>query len=317
MKTGHARYPKAFLEEKMKEWPGGSHLVLETTTPEGVKLFAVGYKYCKKKCLCFLFTEGASWTEQGEPYKARFQDNNGNSMIRDVLRPACCSHYFKISNVIDVHNQQRQKELRLEKMWVTQDGFFRLITTIFGICVVDCWFAYKHHLAENHRHKNCDLISFTNMMAKDLLDNEEKDMIEVDSLSLCIEVTPVQDITTSPCSTRVSQLTNRTNSSSLEIRNLKICLEVESHKLVPCEDKTDAKRPGKNQRTGRKVIKMRKRTKRGDCFECKKMNKEKVKRVKYYCPECVAPMNSRFYWLCHDCHTDHKNRIRSELLAST
>ena len=116
---------------------------------------------------------------------------------------------------------------------------------------------------------------------------------------------------------RVSQLTNRTNSSSLEIRNLKICLEVESHKLVPCEDKTDAKRPGKNQMTGHKVIKMRKRTKRGDCFECKKMSKEKAKRVKCHCPECVAPMNSRFCWLCCDCLADHKNRIRSELLSST
>ena len=71
----------------MKDWHGGTYLVLEAPAPDGVQLFAVGYKYCKMKTLCFLFTEGASWTELGEPYKARFKDINGNSMVRDVPRP--------------------------------------------------------------------------------------------------------------------------------------------------------------------------------------------------------------------------------------
>lgn len=291
---------------------------METTTPENVKLYAVGYKYCKKKCLCFLFTEGTSWTEEGEPYKARFKDTNGNSMIRNVIRPACCSHYFKISNVVDVHNQQRQKELRLEKMWVTQDGYFRIITTVFGMCVVDCWNAYKHHLPRNHRHKDCELMSVVNMMAKDLLDNKENNTIEVDSQSLCIAVQPVQDITASPSSaSKVSQLTEKSSATVSELKDLKLRLQVESHMMVPCNDQTDAKRKGRNKRTGREIVKMRKRSKRGDCFECKRMDNIKVKRVKYYCPECVAPMNCKYYWLCHDCLPDHKNRIYAELIAST
>ena len=73
---------------------------------------------------------------------------------------------------------------------------------------------------------------------------------------------------------RVSQLINKTSNTSLEIRDLKISLEVESHKLVPCEDQTDAKRPGRNKMTGRAITKIRKTTKRGDCFECKKMDNE-------------------------------------------
>ena len=39
-KTASSCYPKKFIESCMKDWPGRSHLVFETT---------VGYKYCKRK----------------------------------------------------------------------------------------------------------------------------------------------------------------------------------------------------------------------------------------------------------------------------
>ena len=144
----------------------------------------------------------------GEPYKARFKDTNGISMVIDVPRPACCSQYFNISNIVDVHNQQRQKELRLEKMWVTQDGYFRIVTSVFGMCVVDCWSAYKHHLPNNHRHKNIELMNVVNMMAKDLLKNTESDTVDIDNSSLYIGLAPVRNIAMSPsAASRVSQLT--------------------------------------------------------------------------------------------------------------
>ena len=41
IKTNHSRFPKKFLEETMKEWPPGSHLVLQTTHND-VTLFACG-----------------------------------------------------------------------------------------------------------------------------------------------------------------------------------------------------------------------------------------------------------------------------------
>ena len=56
------RYPKAFLQETMKDWPAGSHLVLKTSFNERV-VFAMVYKYCKKKVINFIFTEGAAHTE--------------------------------------------------------------------------------------------------------------------------------------------------------------------------------------------------------------------------------------------------------------
>ena len=153
-------------------------------------------------------------------------------------------------------------------MWVTQDGYFRVFATVFGMCVVDCWCAHKHQLSENHQHNNCELISFTNIMTKDLLENKESNVIDDDSLSLCIAVAPAREITASPSSgSRVPQLINKTSETSLEIRDLKISSQVESHKLVPCEDQTDAKRPGRNKRTGLAITKMRKRTHRGNYFE--------------------------------------------------
>ena len=123
VKTNHSRYPKKWLEETMKDWPPGSHVVLETTHSD-VALFACGYKYNKRKVCCFIFSKGAGHTEPGRCYEAKWKDENGNTMTRDIPRPQVISKYFTDSNVIDVFNQARQFDLRLEKFWVTDDGFF-------------------------------------------------------------------------------------------------------------------------------------------------------------------------------------------------
>jgi len=49
VKTCHKFFPLAEIEKLMKEWPSGSHLVLECKTPNDINLFAVGYKYNKRK----------------------------------------------------------------------------------------------------------------------------------------------------------------------------------------------------------------------------------------------------------------------------
>ena len=72
---------------------------------------------------------------------------------------------------MDLHNQARQSELRLEKHWVTQTGYFRLLTTLFGMVVTDCWKAYRHHLPARHPHKQIEILAFGNKLAKDMLDN--------------------------------------------------------------------------------------------------------------------------------------------------
>ena len=56
---------------------------------------------------------------------------------RYVTRPEVVSVYYSGAGAIDDHNAARQNELRLEKHWITHDGFFRIATTIIGITITD------------------------------------------------------------------------------------------------------------------------------------------------------------------------------------
>ncbi|KAL3908548.1 MAG: hypothetical protein SGILL_008440 [Bacillariaceae sp.] len=135
VKTAHRRFPKDYIEETMKEWPGGTHIVLESCF--GDDLLALGYKYSSKKILSFVATKGADLTSNGDPYVARFLTKQGNYKTREVCRPRICSSYFDASNTIDVHNQIRQDMVALEEHWVTHDGWFRIVSTIIGMTVTD------------------------------------------------------------------------------------------------------------------------------------------------------------------------------------
>ena len=187
VKTNHSRYPKDFIMNTMKPWPAGSHLVLRTVLNEGRRnertIFALGYKYSKSKVLCFIFTEGAGHTEckDENSYEAKWKDEKLNQLTRKIRRPQVCHAYFTGSNIIDVLNQNRQYDLALEKHWVTQDGNFRIMTTLFGVTVVDAFKAYVWHCGQNHRHKKMPLLNFTDMMCKDMLENGYSSNIEYTS----------------------------------------------------------------------------------------------------------------------------------------
>lgn len=133
----------------MCEWPAGSHLVM-TTTYQGVELLAIGHKYNKRKVISFIATKGAGHTQAGVPYEARWKDQNKNTMSRKIYRPEIVSKYYAHCNKIDIHNQSRQFDLRLEKQMITHDGYLRIITTIMGITIVDAWKGYRHHLHPLH-----------------------------------------------------------------------------------------------------------------------------------------------------------------------
>ena len=166
VKTVHRRCPKEFLEREMKDMPGGTWVVLEgRAKKEGLDLVTIGYKYNKKKVLVFLFNRGAGSTAPGEPYEARFPDAFGNVCIRHVARPIVVSRYFKYSNQVDLHNQARQFDLSLEKKWITQDGWFRLYTTILGMTIVDCWKLFR-----TNKKSNISILDFADELGKDMLE---------------------------------------------------------------------------------------------------------------------------------------------------
>ena len=62
VKTAHSFYPQKWIEDKMKEWAAGLHLVLESNR-NGADLLAIGYKYNKRKVVCFIASKESGNTE--------------------------------------------------------------------------------------------------------------------------------------------------------------------------------------------------------------------------------------------------------------
>lgn len=287
VKTNHANYPKQFLLKTMSEWPAGSHLVLEATS-DNVPLLAVGYKYNSRKVHCFVATKGAGHTEKGVSYMAGWKDENGNTLTQRVPRPEIVSKYYSRSNIIDKGNQARQSTLKLEKHWITTDGFFRLITTLFGICVTDCWRAYTHHISCNHRHKACNVLLYAAMLAKDCLYNDFSNVASNDQDLVIMNGASNNQQTTIPASVPAPAPVPITTSPPLE------------HRLV--ENQESIKHNVNEYVDGLKQTREGNRKGRGTCLTCSR-------RTKYYCLACPAGQNKRIRpWYCStDCFNNHPN----------
>ena len=313
IKTNHARYPKKWIEETMKEWPAGSHLVLEAEYKE-VPIVAVGYKYNKRKVCCFVFSKGMGHTKPGRCYEAKWKDNNGNTLTRDIARPHVIAKYFRDSNIIDVFNQSRQFDLRLEKQWVTDDGFFRLVTTLFGIVVVDCWKGYNHHLPANHRHKGLELDTFIRILAKDLLENK----LQSERLSEDVALTIMENGSNFDASGCVPPIVNTltqseqdaltTLSSLSQSRTSTAAPLIKTHPIEICQD--EIQHEVKCPHTGK--VRVGKRKRRGKCGICSS-------NTRYYCLTCMPSRNRRRFWCCpnetanskRNCHEKHVKASRS------
>ena len=107
IKISHSRSLKKFLDNEMKDMPGGTWIVLEATIDDEI-VFCVGYKYNKKNVLIFMCSRGSGSTDAGVSYEARFPDKYGNVCTRHVARPQVVSTYFKYYNCANLQNQARQ-----------------------------------------------------------------------------------------------------------------------------------------------------------------------------------------------------------------
>jgi len=165
VKTAHKNYPKEFLRKKLEDRGAGTHKVLVTKI-NGVEYLAIGYRYNRRKPI-FIITDRGSLSK-GKPYMQRWPDEFGNQRARQVSRFKLITEYFTVNNLIDSHNQTRQKLLALEKSWVTTDGFFRIYTTLVGMCVTDAFRAYRHFTAQKEN-KDVTLQWFQNCLVADLM----------------------------------------------------------------------------------------------------------------------------------------------------
>ena len=101
----------------MKDWLGGSYLVLKITprVPVDRPIMAIGYKYSSRKVLGFIANRGAGSTEPGDPYLSCFPGIYPNVSVLPVVHPHLLVSYFNACNAIDNHNRIRKPYLVLEK----------------------------------------------------------------------------------------------------------------------------------------------------------------------------------------------------------
>jgi hypothetical protein len=96
MNQHHSFFPKEYIEEALKDAPGGVHILLEGVTEDEVSLVALGYRYSRKTVLHFVLTKNGGSPKPGDPYKMRYTDSFGNICIRNVDRPQVMSNFFCI-----------------------------------------------------------------------------------------------------------------------------------------------------------------------------------------------------------------------------
>ena len=84
IKTNHGLFPKQFIEEKLKDAPGGTHIVLEGKHLEAADLVTIGYRYNSKVNLYFVITKNVGSTRKGKLYEIKFVDSHGNIHVRLV-----------------------------------------------------------------------------------------------------------------------------------------------------------------------------------------------------------------------------------------
>ena len=78
VKTNHSLYPKKFIESALHGAPGGVHIVLEDTHPNGQKLVAIGYRYSSRRSLMFIMSDKTGTSKPGVPYEMKYVDDNDN-----------------------------------------------------------------------------------------------------------------------------------------------------------------------------------------------------------------------------------------------
>jgi hypothetical protein len=103
-----------------------------------------------------------------------------------VSRPDIIARYFKLSNLVDVHNQLRQSELALEEMWLTKDPWFRIATTLYGMTITDAFLLAKYHATSNSEVQKMSIREFALRVSYDMwhrkIDDEPRHDILGDDL---------------------------------------------------------------------------------------------------------------------------------------
>ena len=167
IKNNHSMYPMqalmGVLKARFGKRPAG-HWVTFRTEIGGVKLFAIAYAWSQRGVSYFLSTCGRT-DPHAQKYRSNFEDNFGVVTFKELSRPHIAHFLYDYLPLIDEHNKQRQSILNLERCWLTNDCWMRLVTTIVGMSVVDFQRCVKNSFYHHHME--------TDLCEDDLQDEED------------------------------------------------------------------------------------------------------------------------------------------------
>ena len=178
VKMIHKGFCLSTLEKLIKDWTGGSYLVMKSTPTAhvGRPLLDVGYRYNSRKVLGYIATEGAGSTEPGDPYLSCFPNIFSDVSIHPVVCPHLIVRYSNACNAIEIHNSMRQSDLALDKYWVTQSGYFRLETTVaLGMVITDGNLLYCRSVSEGNIDRKVSTQDYNNREVYDCFNNNFTD----------------------------------------------------------------------------------------------------------------------------------------------
>ena len=113
-------------------------------TVSGVELFLLAYAWSNKQ-VAYLVASCGITVQHEIPYWSNFVDEFGNVTFKEIPHTSIAHFYFELCPLIDNHNKDRQGILGLEDCWPTKSPWFRLVTTLIGMSVVDL-----HRWGRNH-----------------------------------------------------------------------------------------------------------------------------------------------------------------------
>jgi hypothetical protein len=127
---------KRILQSRNKKGNrSGRHVVMKANI-SGVDLFLLAYAWSNKRAAYIVSSCGTTVMHE-IPYRSHFTDDYGNVTFKEIPRPSIAHFYFELCPLVDNHNKDRQGILGLEDCWPTKNPWFRLVTTLIGMSVVD------------------------------------------------------------------------------------------------------------------------------------------------------------------------------------
>ena len=184
---------------------------------------------------------------------------------------------------------------------MTEDEYFRLLTTLFGIVCTDAWRAYHHHLPPNHHHKKLDVKAFASMLARDCFQNNHSTVMPVkDALTIIQKSLPINPNNAPILPNTVADVT-ATNTVPVLIEPMHKIAKVDEVECYTVEEMVNGQLQQYSRTRKVRVL----------CIVCKK-------KTKFHCPSCVLTQGRMRLWLCPDtgsrcCFANHHHHTVAKI----